>query len=171
MFEVERRQVLRVPPLRMSGTEEAIFENWVGPLDGERSIWVECSFADPIADVALLREPDHQLIAEQCLQFRKFASKIEPLQFGLDKPSSVWVLELSGEWREASGISVDGNSIWGDPRGDFTFEGGMSGSPILDGAGKAVGFVSTDGSCPRLPHTLPRWFLELVEQSLVEAPG
>lgn len=53
------RHVLTIPPHRASYAHERAFP-LVGPLGGEPSYWVECLFAAPIADVALLGEPDHQ---------------------------------------------------------------------------------------------------------------
>lgn len=40
------------------------------------------------------------------------------------------------------------------------FEGGMSGSPILNAKGVAIGAVSTEWLNPRLTAHLPGWLLE-----------
>ena len=41
------------------------FKNLLGPPGGELSVWTECFFADPIADVAVLGPPENQSIVGQ----------------------------------------------------------------------------------------------------------
>ncbi len=133
---------------------------------------MECLFADPIADVALLGEPDSQVLYDECVQYCEFIEAIPPLAFGetvqvppeaVKVDEAVQILDLAGEWRKVLGEHyrrVAGYRDGGIFADDFDFAPGMSGSPILNGEGDVVGLVSTDGTCPRLPRALPVWLLE-----------
>jgi len=52
-----------LPPAHpFSNTEERTFPKLISTLDGSRKdIWVECLYADPVADIAVLGQPDGQV--------------------------------------------------------------------------------------------------------------
>jgi hypothetical protein len=52
-----------LPPANpMSHTEERTYEALLGPLGAEPTVWAECLFADPVADIAILDGPDNQAL-------------------------------------------------------------------------------------------------------------
>jgi hypothetical protein len=158
----DKRFVLTLPAHRASHSYERTSTKLLGALDSEATISAECFFADPIADVALLCEPDSQADSDDWERWLEFTDPIEPLKFGSAVPNScAWILDLSGSWREVIGFGLSNNSI-ADIHASFNLQGGMSGSPILESSGRIVGLVSTDSSHPRLPHTLPAWFAHLI---------
>ena len=49
--------------------EEKTYQGLIGPLGGERSVWAECLFVDPVGDLAVLIGPDNQELYEQAEQY------------------------------------------------------------------------------------------------------
>jgi hypothetical protein len=49
----------------MSYTEERTYPELLGRLGEEPSVWAECVFVDPVADIAVLSEPDNQELSEE----------------------------------------------------------------------------------------------------------
>jgi len=100
-------------------------------------IRIEFLFADPIADVAILGEPESQDLYEEWEQWIDLVERENAV------PSLVFADE-------------------GTPQGCRPcasmgrFEPGMSSSPILDDGreGRRARFISMDGPCLRLPQTL-----------------
>src|SRR5262249_57628847 len=45
--------------------EEETYQRILGPLGAEPTVWVACLFVDPIADIAVLGQPDNQDLSEQ----------------------------------------------------------------------------------------------------------
>jgi len=144
----------------------------LGTLDGSKEgIPVECLFVNPVADIAVLGGPDSKVFEDSDL-YEELIEAVRPLQ--IDKASSGpgWVLSLENEWIRTTlelFVSVAGCSLSID-----AVEGGMSGSPILNDAGRAVGVivvgresVSPDdtltnercGPQPILTRDLPGWLL------------
>jgi hypothetical protein len=61
-----------LPPSPSFRMEERTYPRLLGPLDSsEPSIWAECVFVDPIADIAVLGEPDERNLHEECLAYRE----------------------------------------------------------------------------------------------------
>ena len=42
--------------------QEETYPNLLGPLGGKRTVWAQCMFADPVADIAVLGQPDNQAL-------------------------------------------------------------------------------------------------------------
>jgi hypothetical protein len=124
---------------------------FVGPLGAEPTIAVEILFWDPITDIAVLGEPDNQELAEECEAYEAFLKQagripIAPLQLPLqagdwERTSPVWMLSLEGEWFRCD--IQDNVLMLSVSHAEKPIEGGMSGSPILDQSGAALGAVST----------------------------
>jgi hypothetical protein len=54
------------PPCHaMSDQSERTYQKLLAPLGEEPSVWAECMFADPIADIAVLGSPDNQELFDQ----------------------------------------------------------------------------------------------------------
>ena len=65
-----------LPPCHaLSDTHERTYEKLLGRLMGkirdDCTVWAECLFADPVADVAVLGEPDHPDLLERQQDYRK----------------------------------------------------------------------------------------------------
>jgi hypothetical protein len=45
--------------------EEETYKRLLGPLSGKRTVWATCLFADPIADIAVLGQPDNQALSDE----------------------------------------------------------------------------------------------------------
>ena len=133
-------------------------------------------FVDPVADIALLVAPDNQAFYEQSAAFDDLVDNVIPFEV-TDAPEMVserkeigdgivienkepgegeaLVLALDGKWVPVT-VGRHRKALAIDPAG--VIDGGMSGSPILSGDGKAIGIVSTDGTHPILWEDLPAWF-------------
>jgi len=149
-----------LPPAHpFSRLEERTYANLIGPLGGPPTVWAECLFADPVADLAILCEPDSQALGEQ---YEDYADLIEdtenrePLDIDSGGGRNGYVLNLEGDWVpvkltvNARSILVAGNKV------PF----GASGSPILDNEGNAIGVISTGSLNPKLTAALPGWALD-----------
>lgn len=162
-----------LPPAHpWSYTEERTYKNLLGPLGGERKVWAECVFADPVIDIAVLAEPDGQELPDEWEAFLELIEKCSKA-FRVKTPSATklrgWLLTLANVW---SPCEVDASyARLSIRRASQGIVGGMSGSPILDDEGDAIGLVSTSsGGAPDTVHTegnlepclseaLPGWLL------------
>ncbi len=160
----------KLPPAHgASYTEERIYAEILGPLGQKRTVWAECVFADPIADLAVLRALDDPDFAEKADGYEHLVDAAVPLpiadlalirppitsratSFGTITIESMtvpgppswegraWLLSLDGRWfRCAVSAGSRGLNI---PEAAEPIEGGMSGSPIVSEEGRAIGVVT-----------------------------
>jgi hypothetical protein len=113
------------------------------------TVWAECLFADPIADVAVLGSPDNQALYDEADAYEELLKNTVPLliaealtmvrervpgfrgrSFEVDTPGrgSARVLSLAGEWMD---YTVTAWRKWLSIDQGELVAGGMSGSPIL----------------------------------------
>jgi Trypsin-like peptidase domain len=163
---------------------ERTYPNLLGPLgETELTVWAECLFADPLADIAILGSPDGQALWDQAEAYDALTEDKPALRIA-DAPTSgrAWLLSLAGEWNPCRITRFEDDHPFALGAAlrieDATagIHGGMSGSPILTDDGAAVGLVSvsagvgtpegTDeavhtggGPNPRLFDDLPGWLL------------
>jgi Trypsin-like peptidase domain len=161
------------PSTAASHWHERTYEGLLGSLDGsKRDVWTECLFANPIADVAVLGCPDSQALEKESGAYDALTDDAPVLRIGKPRSGNGWVLSLAGRWVRTTievFSSLGGASLSIDPT-----EAGMSGSPILNDAGLAVGIValgtetvsdSGKRTCERaegqpiLVRNLPGWLL------------
>jgi hypothetical protein len=147
--------------------KETTYANIVGPLGEEPTVWAECLFADPVADLAVLGQPDGQELYDESVTYDDLVEKgtlpiaslplVRPLltptlpdaltpqggaQTFLGPPKwhgRGWLLSLDGRW-----FGCDVSATWQTLRIENTAEpirAGMSGSPIVSVDGAAVGVV------------------------------
>ncbi len=160
------------PHLANSATELTV-PNFLGVIGGEQTIWCELAVDNLIDDLAVFAAPDDQELSEQCERFELFTADATALKLG-QAPEVVasylwetmpgapaWVLSLDGEWRPCT-VHNGGRFLTIDHPAQLV-ESGMSGSPIIDAQGAAIGVISTtghDGSVqseckyPRLPAAM-----------------
>lgn len=145
-------------------TEERTYPRLVGALGDEPSITVECLFVDPVADVAVLGEPDGGILWDEAEAYHAFVEDREGLSIALEQNAA-----LRGE-QERMGAWFTLEGKWVHHRLDVTArwvltseraKAGMSGSPIiLDTVRRTVvSVVSSNELHPRLATALPAWLL------------
>ena len=59
------------PPHPFSHTEERTYANFIGPLGTEPTVWAECLFVDPVADIAVLAHPTTRLFPPRPTPMRR----------------------------------------------------------------------------------------------------
>ena len=50
-------------------TEDGTYKALLGPLGAEPVVWAACLFVDPIADIAVLGQPDNQVLIDEAAAF------------------------------------------------------------------------------------------------------
>jgi hypothetical protein len=175
------------PPMPAMYTEEKTYPLLLGVLDGDADVWAELLFADPIADIAVLGSPDIQALGEEAYAFDNLVDAIEPLTiaalpprpmverrlpdgmsvelgetfvFRGDGNTPARLLSLAGDWIPCRVEYLNG-PLW--IKGGL-IEGGMSGSPIVNEEGGAIGLISVGGESeggpnPCLTRHLPAWLV------------
>jgi hypothetical protein len=157
------------------GADERTYPRLVGRLGEERTVSAELMFADPISDLAILGTPDDQERPEEATAYDQFLKGRGFTVADVEANTQVRakILSLGGEWVSCR-VSHRGGPLWVE--GDV--EGGMSGSPIVNEAGKAIGVLcsgNNGGPRPlaincRLMHSLPRWFNKRGRRALLGFP-
>jgi len=121
-------------------TQDRTYADLLGALDEPPHLWCACPFADPIADLAVLHEPDGQALIDEWDQYTTFAEARPSLQIApLTRAAAVFLLSRGGKWEESR---VESGSARCLTLVDAHVVGGMSGSPIIDQRRRAVGLVS-----------------------------
>jgi hypothetical protein len=149
--------------------EEHTYARLLGPLGTEPTVWAECLFADPMADIAVLCTPDNQELSDEADAYEALVDAARPLAIA-DAPAQD-VNDLTPGKGEARVLSLDGRWLDGrvERRGGWLvffpknyIKSGMSGSPIIDRAGKAIGVVSVDIFSPALIDALSTGLLRSI---------
>jgi hypothetical protein len=157
-----------LPPCHpASDVEERTYKLLLGPVDGERTVWAECLFADPIADIAVLGEPDNQALSDEADAYNQLMAEMTtwtvadaPAQGServgqADCPTpgegTASVLSLEGQWLEGR-VTCWGGFLAFEPKNYIV--PGMSGSPIINANGAAIGVVSVDIMSPVIVDSL-----------------
>jgi hypothetical protein len=169
------------PPHGAAYLEEKTYAKILGPLDEEPTVWAECLFVDPVADLAVLGEPDGQELFDQseCYEALVEERALPIATVPLVRPPIVlpdgttiagrpewrgraWLLSLEGRWFGCD-IRATFLSLWLENAAE-PIRSGMSGSPIVSLDGAAIGVVclseaspTVGGPNPFLWQQLPRW--------------
>ncbi|MGH6840337.1 MAG: S1 family peptidase [Methylocella sp.] len=164
------------PAMPAMDAEEKTYKKLLAPLGSKPIVWAECLFIDPVADIAVLGTPDGQIFYDESDAYQQLVQG-PALKIG-DMPPYVvaqgWVLSLDLEWVPCVVQHCNG-PLWGPPPSPI--KDGMSGSPILNTIGTAIGVVSCSGGNdagisteigpgPRLAAHLPGWLLADIYGSL-----
>lgn len=176
---VERRLVVTAahclpslpPPFAMGSNHDLTYQ-LLGSLDGSKTgVRAECLFVNPVADIAVFGEPDGQTGYDQ-EAYDALTGDVPIIRIDKARSGPGWVLALDGHWVRTT-IKVF-SSIWGASLSIDPVEAGMSGSPILNDAGRAVGIVAMGtqtvskngvrkqeraGPQPMLARDFPGWLL------------
>jgi hypothetical protein len=159
------------PPHPASYPEERTYSKLLGPLGKEPQVWAECLFVDPVADIAVLGEPDNQVFYEEWEPYSHLMPDSPLVAADTPDYSEAWLLSLEGKWFHCEVEHLPNGPLWIKNAAE-PIVGGMSGSPILSCAGGAIGMVCTSleaegygasgregGPNPRLAMNLPGWML------------
>lgn len=134
-----------LPPAHaMSYLKERTYAKLIGSLGGEKKIWAECLFVDPVADLALLGNPDDQELFDQAEAYSAFVGDRSAVCMSGNVTNNGWVLSLEGNWVPMLLHVVSG--LFGTSLCISRTEAGQSGSPILNEAGQAVAVIVIGGS-------------------------
>jgi hypothetical protein len=150
-FVVERRLVISAAHCLPQLPEphpwaERTYWKLLATLGTKPAVTTECLFADSVADIAVLGPPDEERFAGHGGEHERYEELIEttvPLRIGdVSEAEEVraWLLSLDGRWFSCRAIHHGGGLWLSDaPEG---IVGGMSGSPILNDEGEAIGVMS-----------------------------
>jgi hypothetical protein len=84
------------PPHPARYLEEATYRRLLGPLAGKRTVWAECLFVDPVADIAVLGQPDDQALSEEADAYNELVAGLTPLMVADAPKQGVELLTLPG---------------------------------------------------------------------------
>jgi trypsin-like peptidase len=177
---------VRLPPANSAAFDyEQTYTNLLARLGESPTIATQCEFVDPVADIAVLSEPDGQVpelhgsweafvsLTDAATALRVFELPEQAIgNWRVAKQDSkvrAWLLALSGRWFRCMVGSPAGRALWIEDAAE-EIAGGMSGSPILDDRGRAIGVVAVGarldggqstagGPNPYLVSALPGWLL------------
>ena len=148
------------PPDGASHSEERTYEELLAPLGEQPSVWCECFFVDPIADIAVLGAPEHPDLLEHAKAYEALVEKTtpitvaeppsKPIREGDDRLAKfvewarrecpAFLLSLENQWFHCTVRHGPNDMLW---ISDATegIAAGMSGSPIVAKDGTAIGIV------------------------------
>jgi len=150
------------PPHGASYLHERTYGRLLGPLAGKRTVWAECLFADPIADIAVLGSPNNLELSDEADRYDALVDPLKPLRIAAAPENGIaWLLSLKGDWFKCtvSYLKRIEGPLWVSP--DQPIAGGMSGSPILSDDGKAIGVVCLGGNHDQYGYPNPRLVCDL----------
>jgi len=164
----------KLPPAHAMAFAEEKTYNLLGSLDGgTANICAECLFVDPVADIAVLGAPDNQEMYEQAEAYEALVDVAPALRIGTPRTGQGWILSLDGRWVPTP-MKVH-STLFGVALSTGPTKPGMSGSPILNDEGEAVGVIvigagtinirgsvqddETNGPQPILSRDLPARFV------------
>ena len=157
----------------------ATYPKLLGSLREEPSVWTQCLFFDPVADVAVLGEPDDQDLSDEWDGYYALVRGRKPFATATPESGEAYMLGLDGVTWKPTTLEVH-VTIGGTGLSTGETLGGQSGSPILDRKGRAVALVSMgsettskgvrkpmerwNGPQPILKLALPLWLLRATKE-------
>jgi hypothetical protein len=147
------------------------FPDLLGKLDGDASVWAKCLFIDQIGDIAVLSAPDNADLYDQIMAYEELVEAAMPRSIGAavpwNAPTPVSLIALNGS--PILGSAEPYSNLLRVEKTSQPIVPGMSGSPVLDQNGAAIGIVTltwndrklgtTDAASARLLAHLPGWLL------------
>ncbi len=162
------------PKMPCYSYQETTYAKLLARLGEEPSVWTQCLFFDPVADVAVLGEPDNQELPDEWDAYHALTGQRKPFATAEPTSGEAYLLALDGvTWKPTTlevHVTIGGNGL-----STGATLAGQSGSPVLDGKGRAVALVSIgaarisngvwtpmqhlNGPQPILKLALPPWLL------------
>jgi hypothetical protein len=163
-------------PHLANSVSELTYKKFIGPLTAKkRAIWSELVVDSLTDDIAVFAAPDGQELYDQCDAYEAFTAAaaitlgnspaiIASYLWNETPGTPAFVLSLHGEWQRCT-VHNGGRFLRITNQIGNHIIGGMSGSPIIDNNGAAIGLISTgDGLCnPSLMDCLPPWLLRKLD--------
>ena len=81
------------PPHGFSYTHERTYAKLLAPLGERPSVWCECLFVDPVADIAVLGSPDDQALSDEAEAYEALVEATTPLAIA-EPPSQLSADEM-----------------------------------------------------------------------------
>jgi hypothetical protein len=171
-------------PHLANGISDLTYPNIIGRLGAtRRTIWAELVVDDVASDIAVLTEPDGQELYDQCRRYETFTRPammigrapelLPPQQWQDGHGAPAFVLSLDGQWQACTVQNRNGRFLWMVE--SHYSRSGMSGSPIVDQSGAAIGLISTSGSSssvnPMLMDCLPLWLSRQMDKAEAVSAG
>jgi len=155
------------PACAASQPRDRTYPDLLGPIGGALMAWAECLFIDPVADLAVLCEPDKHTFPGQTDAYTYLVADRPTL--GLARPPrkmfTAWALALQGVWTRCTARSYTPHSL----SVDGPIAGAMSGSPVVTDEGRALAVIGVAVDWPNevpehrgqplLASCLPGWVL------------
>ena len=91
------------------------YRDLLGRLEAEKpTVWAECLFVDPVADLAVLGSPDTQELYEQAEAYGELTISVRPLEVGkAPRKAQGWLFSLDGRWSACTvGSCSSAKSLW-----------------------------------------------------------
>jgi len=60
--------------------KEATYQDLLGPLGAKPTVWAHCLFVDPVADIAVLCQPDNQELCDEAEAYDALIESMQPLR-------------------------------------------------------------------------------------------
>jgi S1-C subfamily serine protease len=159
------------PTPHLANTSKLTCRDIIGTRGKKPTIWGDLCVYILTNDVAVFTAPDAQDLSDRHDRYVSFTERrsmvigrelvaIEPYLRTPANGAPAFVLSLAGEWHPCT-VHYDGRLL---TISGALIEGGMSGSPIINADGAAIGLISTsdaDGMNihPSLMGCLPPWLL------------
>jgi hypothetical protein len=150
-------------------TTDLLLPRLVGTIGARRTISAQLDVLNLIDDVAVLTSPDNQELWTQAEEYEQFTlpcmtvgdapAMFAPWDWHGEPGADGWVLSLELVWKPCT-IHRNGRFL---TTSGAKIEPGMSGSPILNGAGAVIGIISAghegygNNWHPSLADCLPPW--------------
>lgn len=160
VFRISQRATARTRTL-------AFTPDFLRPIGAKPTVWAECLFVNPVADIAVLGPPDEQTLPEQAQGYKALLRSLKPFKVAdIQQVDQVWLLSLERKWFScrANYLPWVNGSLWLHTWELGSIKSGMSGSPIISDNGEAVGVVRVanltgldSGPQARLVRDLPGW--------------
>jgi hypothetical protein len=186
-----------VPTPHLANSNELYIPNVIGSLFSEQgAISAELYVYSLTDDIAVFGAPDIQELYDECAEYEQFTAAAmtigklsdiaaPPQLLGLDadpaaflsaleerrqyqaRTEAAFILSLDGEWLPCT-VHNSGRFLAICDGADHV-KGGMSGSPIINTNGDAIGLISTSGAGfslnPSLIDCLPPWLLRKLDMA------
>src|SRR5262245_57094694 len=84
--------------------EAYTYRNLLGPLDASPTVWAECVFVDPRADIAVLGQPDNQELSERVDAYDRLMEDMAAVPVAAapaqSRHGAGYVLTLDRKWKQ-----------------------------------------------------------------------